>query len=103
MASSNYIDKLSDEGRQNIEFSLINQEIIYFTFYFSYTNNYWYMDVQYKDFILNGLQVVYSDNLLYQYKNILPFGVQVDSKTGLSPITINSFKDGLNRVIVNEY
>ena len=103
MAESNFIDKLGGEGRQQIQFELSTREIIYFTFYWCSNVNYWYMDIEYKDFVLSGLQLVYSDNILQQYKNILPFGIQVDSKTGLSPITQNAFSDSLNRVIVNEY
>lgn len=103
MAASNFIDKLGNEGRQNIQFELSTKEIIYFTFYWCSSVNYWYMDIEYKEFTLKGLQVVYSDNLLEQYKRILPFGIQVDSTSGLSPITQNAFSDGINRVIVNEY
>lgn len=101
--SSKIIDKLSDEGRQNIQFVLSTGDIVYLTFYYSINCNAWFVNVEYKDFVLNGLQVVYSDNILNQYSNILPFGIQVDSVNGLSPYTLNSFKDGINSVIINEF
>ena len=103
MASSNFIDKLSDEPIQEIQFVLSNNDIIYFTFRFLTNCNCWVVDIEYNNFILNSLQLTYSDNCLKQYQNILPFGLQVDSVSGLSPMQINSFSDGINRVIINEF
>ena len=103
MASSNFIDKLGNEPIQNIQFVLSNNEIIYFTFRFLTNCNCWVADIEYNDFILNSIQLTYNDNVLEQYKNILPFGLQVDSVSGLSPMLINSFSDGINKVIINEF
>lgn len=101
MAESRVITKLSAEQLQFITAVLPDGTNIYLNFYFNYNTNHWYLDVEYKNFIYNGIQIVYSDNLLRQFTRILPFGIQVDSKTGLSPLSINSFKDGLNRIIIN--
>lgn len=97
------IDKIGDEARQNIQFVLSNGETVFITLYFDINVNYWYIDLQYNDFIINGLQVVYSDNLLNQFSRVLPFGLQVYSLSGISPYTITSFKDGVNAIIINEF
>lgn len=99
---SKIIDKLGSEPAQNIIFTLENGKDIYLYFEFSPVNSCWFVDIEYEDFVLKGIQLSYSDNILKQYSRMLPFGIQVDSSTGFSPMAIDSFINDLNRVIVNE-
>ncbi len=51
----------------------------------------WSMDVQYLDFILQGILVMASPNMLQNYKNIIPFGIACSTVNGLDPYYIDDF------------
>lgn len=100
---SSILDKITNEAKQNIQFVLSNGETIDLFVYYSIITGYWFMNIKYKEFVLYGLQMVFSDNLLIQYENVLPFGIQITSITGLSPISLDSFSNQYNQVIINEF
>lgn len=100
---SRELTKLGNEERQEIEFVLSNGNSLFLNFYFNINTNFWYLNIEYEDFKYNGIQVVYHDNLLRQFSNLLPFGIQIYSTNGLSPMTINSFIDGSCKVVINEF
>lgn len=54
----------------------------------------WYIDITYGTFTVQGIAVVCSPNLLYQWKNIIPFGIACTNVNYLDPYTINDFSSG---------
>lgn len=103
MANTIIIDKVGNESKQNIKVVLSDGETLSLYLWFSPICSCWFVNVNYKDFVLNGLQLVYSNNILIQYERIFPFGMQIASRTGLSPMLIDSFVNELNAVIINEF
>ncbi|GBR74828.1 phage-related protein [Candidatus Termititenax aidoneus] len=53
----------------------------------------WFMDLQYKDFVLNGYKIYVSDNILWTFRNILPFGIVVTCKE-FEPFLVDDFSSG---------
>ena len=53
----------------------------------------WFLDVTYEDadFIVRGLRVVTSTNLLNQWRNKLPFGIMVQCKDSQDPLLLEDF------------
>ncbi len=47
--------------------------------------------IRYQDFEIRGLKICVSPNLLYQYKNVIPFGIAVTSRTGFEPTQQQDF------------
>jgi hypothetical protein len=58
----------------------------------------WFIDITFGTFILKGMRVCASLNLLHQYKKILPFGLFIHIADGVEPFLINDFSIG--RVII---
>lgn len=68
---------------------------------FSYTMNYsipqagWFFtNITYGTFILNGTRICVSEDLLYQFKNNLPFGISCVTTTGREPTQLQDFSSG---------
>jgi hypothetical protein len=59
----------------------------------------WFIDITFGTFILKGMRVCESLNLLHQYKKILPFGLFVEIPDGIEPFLINDFST--ERIIIN--
>lgn len=51
----------------------------------------WFVDITYEDFIVRGLRVCLSNNLLSQFQNQIPFGLLVISSDGYEPLSIEDF------------
>ena len=96
------IDNINDITTQNIQFQLKDNSIIYITLKFLDNINCWFMNIQYKNFTLNNIQLTYNDNILSQYENILPFGIQITSKSGFNPMGRQCFINKDNAIIINE-
>lgn len=55
----------------------------------------WFItELTYNDFTVRGLRVVVSPNLLYQFKNELPFGLACYSVGNREPSLISDFASG---------
>lgn len=51
----------------------------------------WYYDFEYKDYINNGNKVVLSANALRHLKNIIPFGIGFITNSNSEPFSLNTF------------
>jgi hypothetical protein len=48
------------------------------------------MDLEYKDFVLNGYKLFKGYNILRKFRNQLPFGIMIDCE--LEPALIDDFE-----------
>jgi hypothetical protein len=63
----------------------------------------WVMDLKYQSFSVYGERLIVGLNVFRKYKNILPFGVLVDSLDGGDPFIIDDFTSGrCTLAILNE-
>jgi len=88
------ITKLTDQSKQKLTMVATDGNLIDMFFYYSSTQSCWNVDIAWNDFVLNGSQLCNSPNLLRNFKNIIPFGLFVNSTDRLDPQYINDFISG---------
>lgn len=55
----------------------------------------WFLSVSFLDFEVNGLLIRINPNIMVEYKNIIPFGILIDTKTkSYEPSLIDDFSSG---------
>ncbi len=85
------INGLKATGKQSFQTSLDTGDDIDITMHYLPAVKQWTIDVQYKTFKVNGLRIVKSFNLLFQYASIIPFGILVKSNDTVDPFLIQDF------------
>lgn len=88
------LSNLTNNARQL--YNLIGDagEVIIFELFFLPTQNGWGFNVTYNDFVFEGGYLILSPNILRGYRNLIPFGIMVNSIDGYEPQFINDFIDG---------
>ena len=94
------ITELNDNPKQNLRFIVDTGEEFTISFVYRENAQLWFYDLQYQDFILNGMGLVVSPNILRQWKNIIPFGISVISNDINDPFFLDDFKSGRVQLIV---
>jgi len=94
----NLIDVITDSPYQTFTMITDKQERVDVTLRYFPRQQGWFMDLQYEptSFYLSGLRLCTSDNLLSQWKKILPFGIRITTQENQEPYLVNSFSDGLS-------
>ena len=76
---------------------LYNGNPIQLTLYFIPQQFGWFItSLQYGSFTLNGIRITNSPNFLYQWKNIIPFGMGCYSTQNREPTLQQDFSSGAN-------
>ena len=88
------IDKLTAANKQSFRLTTEDGEKIEVYLYYNPSQEAWNISIGFGDFVLNGLQLVVSPNILRQHKNVLPFGLAVGSIDGQDPRYITDFVSG---------
>jgi hypothetical protein len=91
------IENLTDNALQVQTLILEDGTSILMTLYFSQVAQGWFIqNLTYGTFILSGFKVVNSPNLLYQWQNILPFGLACFSinNNAIDPSFVGDFLSG---------
>lgn len=60
----------------------------------------WEASIIWGTFTLNGISLVLSPNLLFGYKNILPFGLMIVAIDSIEPSYLDDFTSGRVKVYV---
>lgn len=85
------INGLNSGPLQTFRVPLDNGEIIKFTINYRPAVQMWFLALEYNTFIVKGLRIVKSLNMLSQYMNIIPFGLYVEIGDQSEPLLINDF------------
>lgn len=88
------ITSITDEPKQQFNLRLDNNETVVMRLYYYESQNSWFFDIQYKDYINNGNRVVLTFNALRHLKKILPFGIAFLSVSNADPYSLDSFTSG---------
>jgi hypothetical protein len=96
------IQQISDSARQNQTLTLPDGTQINISMYYSNLQQGWFFsNITYGTFVLNGLRITVNPNMLYQWKNILPFGINCFSdSTTREPSQQEDFSSGLFKMYV---
>jgi hypothetical protein len=85
------ITNLKSQARQQIKVQIENADMATFTFYYLPSQQGWFFDVEYGDFVSKGLRLVNSYNVLTAYFNILRFGLSCQVSDGSEPFFVDDF------------
>lgn len=72
---------------------------VYFDLFYQEQNQGWYWNLAYKTFKCTGNRLVLSDNILINYKNLLPFIISCKAIDGIEPVELECFIT--NRIELN--
>lgn len=94
------LDKLTSSPLQR--YVVVTEEGDQFGFLLRYlpSQQSWSLSISWGEFVLNGISLVLSPNLLYGYSNILPFGLMVTATNSLDPSYIDDFTTGRIKIYV---
>lgn len=54
----------------------------------------WFANVAWQDFLLEGIRLTSSPNLLQKWENLIPFGLAILGKNDVEPLNVTDFSDG---------
>lgn len=94
------ITGLTSDYRQNFQFLTSNNEQVDFKLYYYITQQSWFFDFKYKDYVCKGQRVVLTPNALRHLKNIIPFGIAFYSEDKVEPIFIDDFESGRVQMLI---
>lgn len=98
------INKITAEPNQEFDIILNNGETVNINVEYKIRVNGWFMSLEYKDKSYKNLHLISStNNILYQYKNILPFAINIITKTGNDPLFLDDFDNGNNTFNLEDY
>lgn len=97
------LSKITDNTRQELTIVLSNGDEATIELFYSIRGLAWYLTLKYKDKTIYNIKLVSStENILYQYENILPLKIKINSNTGVSPLFLTDFINGNNSIEVEE-
>ena len=95
------INGITDDPYQTFTVSVPNSSYdVTFTLRYLPTQEAWYLDFEHNTVIENSIKLVLSPNILRGYRNILPFGLLVESTfdDGIYPMELDAFSSGRIRL-----
>lgn len=89
------IEQITTDARQQQTLVLPDGSSLTFTMYFVPMQFGWFFtDITYGDVIIKGRRIFVSPNMLYQFKNQIPFGIACFSKNSREPTLQQDFASG---------
>lgn len=97
------VTSITSQPKQRFVLKLETNETVSVNFYYYASQQSWYYDFQYKDYISNGNKVVLSMNALHHLRKILPFGIGFISTSNADPFELEAFVNGkCNMILLNQ-
>ncbi len=96
----NLLNEITDDPKQSM--TVVTPDGDEFDFYLEFreSQGLWFCNIAFKDTVINGLGLVCGQNILRQWKNILPFGLAVGSTDVGDPYYIDDSVNGRIEVFV---
>jgi hypothetical protein len=87
---------ISQDASQKHTVIIDNGQEVVIALRYNPTQQGWYADIAYEtgSFELKGIRVCTSPNLLRQWKNIIPFGIEVSCEKDYEPVFLEDFVVG---------
>ncbi len=93
------LDGIRATGTQKLRTAADNGDSIEMTLYYMPATQGWRMDITSGDFTIKGQRLYNLPNILFQYQNIIPFGIGVfATDLGSDPFLVNDFSTGRIRI-----
>lgn len=89
------INNITEQPSQKVDLILPDNSVIK-DFYMQYMDNNqgWFFGLTYGTFVLNGMRAVVSPNILRAFRNVIPFGLGLNTIDGYESLFINDFSNG---------
>lgn len=95
------IQNLTDSASQKQSLVLPDGTIIQITIYYVPLQLGWFItSLIYQDFEVNGLRISNMPNILYQFKNQIPFGLACFSASGREPSQAQDFLSDASELFI---
>lgn len=95
------IQQITNDPFQTQDLILPDGSILSLTLYFIPLQYAWVItNLTYGSFVLNGFRISNSPNMLYQYKNQIPFGIACFSVDNREPSLQNDFSSGASKLFL---
>lgn len=97
----NLIGQITSNPSQQQQLVLSDGSAILFQIYFREQQIGWFInDLAYKDFILQGVRITNSPNILNQFRNQIPFGLACFSTQNREPTQLQDFVSGASKLYI---
>lgn len=95
------VQNLTADTRQKQNLVLPSGEIISLSIYFIPQQLGWFItNLTYQNFVLNGVRISNSPNMLYQFRNQIPFGLACVSTQKREPTQQEDFASGASLLYI---
>lgn len=95
------VQNLTNDARQKQTLVLPDGTLIVMSIYFVPMQLGWFItSLVYGDFVLNNLRITNSPDMLYQWRNKLPFGLACFSDQNREPTQQDDFATGASKMYV---
>lgn len=95
------IQNLTNDARQKQSLVLPDGSIITISIYFISSQLGWFItSLTYKEFTLTGVRITNSPDMLYQFRNKLPFGLACVSPSKREPTQQDDFASGASLLYI---
>jgi hypothetical protein len=95
------VQNLTEDALQTMDLVLPDGSDISLTIYYTLNQQAWFIqNLTYGSFVLQGFQIINSPNMLYQWQNVLPFGLACFSTNEREPSLIQDFLSGNSQLFV---
>jgi hypothetical protein len=102
MGKMRQITNLSDAYKQVFRFPIDGYSAVEILLEFKPQQYAWFMSLTWGTFSLNQERVAIAPNLLRQFKNIIPFGVQVSNVDAIDPFSNDAWLTGWEIYILDD-
>lgn len=97
----NKVEQVTDSNYQQQEILLEDGTSFNITMYYVSLQQGWFIEkLSYGDFVLQGLRITNSPNMLQQFRNKIPFGLACFSKDDREPSLQTDFSSGASQLYV---
>ena len=90
----NLVTAFTNDYSQLIDLTLEDGSIVNMSLTYVASQQGWFYSITYGSFSVLGMRLITGLNLLRKYRNIIPFGIRVDTSDGYEPVNINDFSSG---------
>lgn len=95
------IQQITNDPYQTQDLVLPDGTVVSLTLYFIPMQYGWFItNLTYGNFVLNGVRISNSPNILYQFKNQIPFGLACFSKGNREPSLQDDFSSGASQLFI---
>jgi len=97
------IEGISDQPKQNFSLTLSDGSLVTMRMEYRPAQLGWFYDISWSTtFLARGRRMVASQNILRQFRDIIPFGLICLTKQGLEPLNLRDFALGNAQLYVIE-